>query len=225
MRERESNQHEHEERAEAEPYLRRLRAGTAYLFRHAHLRASLACSTIMNFAAFVVQALLVLYATRYLQLSAGQIGLALSVGAIGGLAGAAAAGPLARVIGMGRTIALGAVLYCLPFSALAFADPGRAGLVLIAVAEAVSSVGVMLFDINNNAMRTAVTRDDMRSRVAGAYATVNYGTRPLGALAGGLLGDHVGIPATVLVAGLGGILAAVWVITSPVIRVRSIEDL
>jgi MFS family permease len=208
-----------------ERYLRRLRHGASYLRRHPHLRASLACSTTMNFAAFVVQALLVLYATRQLHLHAGQIGLAMTVGATGGLLGAATAGPIAGRLGTGPTIAAGAVLYCLPFAGLVLApgDTGRS-LIVLACVEAASTFGVMLFDVNNNAMRTAVTRDDMRGRVAGAYSTVNYGIRPLGALAGGFLADHVGIPGTLVAAAALGSMSAIWLVKSPVIHMRSVDS-
>ena len=208
-----------------ERYVRRLVVGIRYLVAHTYLRASLGASTLMNFAAFVVQGLLVFYAARELHLSPGQIGLAFTLGAFGGLLGALVAARVSLRLGIGRTIALGATLYCLPFSGLAFASTGTRGVILIAVVEAFSALGVMLFDINNNSMRTAVTRDEMRSRVAGAYSTVNYGTRPLGAVCGGVLGDQIGLRPTLFLAGLGGLLAAGIVSLSPIIRLRGIDDI
>ena len=211
-----------------EPFLRRLRLGATYLTRHQYLRASLGCSIGMNFAAFIVQALLVLYATRDLNLGAGQLGLALGIGAIGGLLGAATASRIARRIGTGPTIIVGAVLYCIPFAGLALANSqatAAAAMIALASVELVSGFGIMLFDINNNAVRTAVTRDDMRSRVSGAYSTVNYGIRPLGALAGGFLAAEIGIPATFVLASILGSLSVVWLITAPVIRIRAVNDL
>ena len=56
----------------------------------------------------------------------------------------------------------------------------------VAAVEFVSGLGIMLYDINNNSLQAAVTQVSMRSRVSGAYATVNYGIRPIGALLGGL---------------------------------------
>lgn len=211
--------------AAAEPYLLRLRSGVRYLRGHRYLRASLGCSTTMNLAAFMVQALLVLYATRELRLGAGQIGVALGVGAVGGLVGATVAGRIARLIGTGRTIAAGAVLYCLPSAGLALATPGHPGMVVLASVEALSGFGVMLFDINNNAMRAAATRDDMRARVSGAYSTVNYGVRPLGALVGGVVAARTGITPVLVAAALLGSLSLLWLAASPVIRLRTVTDL
>lgn len=203
----------------------RLRSGLTYLFGHPLLRASLVCATLMNFAAFVVQALLVLYATRELYLSAGQIGLALALGAGGALVGAMSAGPVCRKIGAGRSIAAGAALYCVPFAALPLAAPGVRGIVVIALVETVSAFGVMLFDIANNSVKVAVTHEHMRSRVAGGYSTVNYGIRPLGAVCGGLLADHLGIRPTLLMAGVVGLIAVGSVVLSPLGKLGAIDHL
>lgn len=209
-----------------EPYLLRLRSGLSYLTSHAYLRASLMASTMMNFAGFAIQAVLILYATRHLHMSAGQIGIALSIGATGGLLGAATAAPIAARIGAGKTIAVGAALSALPFAGLVIASATpSAGTVAIAAAEFVSAWALMLFDINNNALRATVTADHLRSRVSGAYSTVSYGSRPLGALLGGWAATVVGIPATLVVAGVIGALGSLWILRSPITKIRSIADL
>jgi len=209
-----------------EPYLLRLRSGLSYLRSHAYLRASLMASTMMNLAGVAIQAVLILYATRHLHMSAGQIGIALSIGATGGLLGAATAAPIAARIGAGKTIAVGVALSALPFAGLAIASATpSAGTVAIAAAEFVSAWALMLFDINNNALRATVTADNLRSRVSGAYSTVNYGSRPLGALLGGWAATAVGIPATLVAAGVIGALGSLWILRSPITKVRSIADL
>jgi hypothetical protein len=111
----------------------------------------------MNFASFVVQALPVLYASRNLHLSAGLIGAALGLGAMGGIVGAMTAGRLARRIGTGWTIAAGAAISCAPFAALPLAGvfaqhtgEFAAPVGFLALIELLSSLGIMWFDINNN---------------------------------------------------------------------------
>jgi hypothetical protein len=75
------------------------------------MAASLRCCTTLNFFSFMAAALVVLYASRNLGLSAGAIGLAFGVGAVGGLVGSVLAGRIARCIGTGYTIALGGLIY------------------------------------------------------------------------------------------------------------------
>jgi MFS family permease len=206
--------------------LRRSRDGMALVLRDPYLRASLACATTINLFNLMAGALIILYASRELDLSAGVIGLALGIGATGGLLGTVVAGPLSRRIGVGRTIALGAVVFSAPFALMPLAAGptwSRAG--VLALVEFISALGVMCLDIPLNALMTAVTPDGVRSRVTGAFSTVNYGIRPLGAIAGGLVGEWIGIAPTMVVAAVGGSLSFLFLLRSPVFSTRTIEEL
>ncbi|KQU66368.1 MFS transporter [Phycicoccus sp. Root101] len=214
------------DREGAAPLLRRAREGMALVLRHPYLRVSLAFATTVNFFNFVVAALLVLFASRQLGLSAGGIGLALGVGASGGLLGAVLSRRATAVLGMGRTIMVGGVLFSAPVALLPLAGGPlwlRAG--VLALVEFVTGLGVMWLDVPLNAMQTAVVPDEIRSRVAGAFSTVNYGVRPLGAVLGGFLGEWIGIAPTLYLAAAGGTLAVLWLVGSPIGRTRTIEDL
>lgn len=210
----------------AETLVRRAAQGFGYLWRHPYMAPSLRCCTTLNFFSFMASALVVLYASRTLGLSAGAIGLALGVGAAGGLVGAVLAGRIARWIGTGITITVGAVLFSAPYALIPLASgPDWTKAAVLAVVEAIGGFGIMLFDINLNALQTAVVHDDLRSRVSGAFATVNYGIRPLGALVGGVLGGYVGVVPTLVVAAVGGALSFLWMVRSPILSTRAIEDL
>ena len=171
-------------------------------------------------------ALLVLFASRELGLSSGLIGLALGIGAVGGLVGAVAAGPLSRGIGVGPSIVVGAIVFPAAIALTAVADGPvwlRAG--LLGLSELVSGIGVMYLDVNSNALTATVVPDGLRSRVSGAYAAVNYGMRPLGALTGGALGTWLGIRPTLWVAAVGGTLGVLWLLPSPIPRIRTLDGL
>jgi MFS family permease len=206
--------------------VRRAAQGFGYLWRHPYMADSLRCCTTLNFFSFLAAALVVLYASRTLGLSADVIGLAFGVGAVGGLVGAVLAGRVARWIGAGYAIAVGAVLFSAPYALVPLASgPDWAKAAVLAAVQAISGFGIMLFDINLNALQTAVVHDDMRSRVSGAFSTVNYGIRPLGALVGGVLGSVVGVGPTLVVAAVGGALSIVWLAKSPILSTRAIQDL
>lgn len=206
--------------------LRRAREGMGLVLRHRYLRASLACVTTINFFSFVAAALLILFASRQLELSAGAIGLALGIGATGGVLGAVLAGRVTRRLGVGRTICVGAVLFTAPFALLPLAGgPLWMRMGTLGLVEFVSGFGVMLLDVPLNALQTAVTPDGVRSRVVGAFSTVNYGIRPLGAILGGLLGEWIGIGPTMVVAAAGGTLSVLWLVGSPIPGTRTIEEL
>jgi len=201
------------------------REGLVYVLRHPYLRAGLGCVTTVNFFGFVAQALLVLFATRTLGLPVGWIGLALGVGAFGGLAGAMLTPAISRRFGVGRVLFIGAVLFPAPTAAIALAGgPHWAAAGVLMLAEAVAGAGVMLMDINLNSVIFAVTEDRVRSRVSGVFGMVNYGARPLGAVVGGLLGSGIGLRPTLVIAAVGGVLGCLWLVPSPIPSVVSLED-
>jgi MFS family permease len=197
-----------------------------YLLRHPYLRVSLGCATTVNFFTMIGLALLVLFASRNLGLSAGVIGLALGIGASGGLIGALAAKPLAELIGAGRLIAIGSVVFPSSLAIVALADGPvwmRAG--ILAGGEFVGAFAVMCFDVPLNSLQAAVTHDHMRSRVAGAFSSINYGVRPLGAVVGGFLGTWLGVRETLLISAAGGLFAVLWLVRSPIIRTHDLAGL
>ncbi|MFG3200228.1 MFS transporter [Streptomyces sp. NPDC048208] len=212
----------HEEAASS--LLRRAREGLVFVVRHPVLRASLGCAAIVNFFTFVAgSGLIVLFASRNLGLTAGVIGMVFGVGATGSLLGAVIAPKISRRLGVGRSILVGAVLFPAPIAIAAAAGGplwARAG--ALAVAEFLSGVGVMLFDVNLNSLQTTMIPDGLRSRVAGAYSTINYGSRPVGAVFGGLLATLVGLRATILIGAVGGALSLLWLLPSPIPHIHSL---
>ncbi|WP_406447330.1 MFS transporter [Streptomyces sp. NBC_00876] len=208
----------------ASSLLGRAREGLVFVARHPVLRASLGCAATVNFFTFVAgSGLIVLFASRNLGLTPGVIGMAFGIGATGALLGAVIAPGISRRLGVGRSIVVGAVLYPAPIAIAAAAGGplwARAG--ALAAAEFFSGVGVMLFDVNLNSLQAEVIPDGMRSRVAGAYSTINYGLRPVGALLGGLLATLIGLRATLLIGAVGGALSLLWLLPSPIPRIHSL---
>lgn len=63
---------------------------------------------------------------------------------------------------------------------------------MVGSALAAMMFGVMLFDVPVSAVLLRITSDHPRGRIAGAFASINYSTRPAGALIGGALGEWWG---------------------------------
>ena len=96
---------------------------------------------------------------------------------------------------------------------------------MLAIGEFVGSFAVMCFDIPLGSLQAKVTHEHMRSRVSGAFTTINYGVRPLGAVLGGFLGGWIGPRETLIVSAIGGALSVLWLLPSPIPSVRSLEEL
>jgi predicted MFS family arabinose efflux permease len=208
-----------------ESMLQSLRTGLGFVLRDELVRAQLACVATINFFNFVFWAIFVLYATKELGVSPGVLGLALGAGAVGGIVGALVAVRLERLIGIGAAYTVGAVLFPLPLVLVPLATgPDYVIALMLGTAEFLSSVGVMVLDVNGNSMNLMRTPHRLRSRMVGSSRFVNYGMRPIGALVGGALGTAVGLETTIWIGVLGALLGVGWLAFSPIPRLREVAE-
>lgn len=170
-------------------------------------------------------AVVILFAARELGFSAGHVGALFVLAGLGSLAAAGAAQPLNARHGFGATL-LGAL-----------AGTGIAWLIVGAsaggpvLASATFGLGIFLLDfcamtffINYLTLRQTVTPDRLLGRVTATMICLTVSTAPLGALAGGWIGEHWGLRASILLAGVGA-LALVPVIAwaSPIGGMRELH--
>jgi MFS family permease len=73
----------------------------------------------------------------------------------------------------------------------------------------------MVLDISSAAIFGVLIPGILRSRVAGAFQAINYGTRPAGALLGGMLGEMLGVRSTLWIAVIGGVAGSLLLLPSP----------
>jgi Transmembrane secretion effector len=199
-------------------------AGIRFIARTRLLRTTLGACATLNLFNSAFWAMLVLFATEELGLGAGAIGLALGIGALGSVLGSALAAPLSRRIGLGKAVVFSFVLGPAPLVLVALApSTPLPGAVLLASAEFLSGIGIMLLDIGLGSVQTALIPDRLRARVAGAYIFVNWGVRPVGALAGGLLAGAIGLRPTMWIASAGAIAGVLWLLPSGIARVRRVS--
>jgi MFS family permease len=200
--------------------------GLRFIAHSPVVRASLIGVAVVNFFNLMFFALLTLYAVRVLHVSPGLLGLVLGCGATGGLLGAALTKAIAARIGVGLAYVAGCFAFTAPLALVPLAPVPVGHGTHWAVAgmlfgsEFLSGFGVMVLDISIGAIFAAVIPDAVRSRVSGAFSAINYGTRPLGALLGGLLGSAAGLRPALWVAVIGGVVGAALLVPSPLPRFR-----
>jgi MFS family permease len=196
-------------------------AGARFIAGSSIVRASLIAVGTVNFFNLMFNALYLLYAVRVLHVRAGVVGLLLGMAAIGGLVGAMVTKRIAARIGDGWAYALGCLMFTAPLVGWPLAH-GRLPVVLAVLfaAEFGSGFGLMLLDITIGAIFAAVIPDTLRSRVTGAFQAVNYGTRPVGALLGGLIATAIGLRPALWIATLGGVAGFFLLLPTPLPRYR-----
>jgi MFS family permease len=196
--------------------------GARWIAGNPLVRAMLASTATVNLFTFIGNAILVLYASRTLHLRPTLIGLAFGAGAVGGVLGALTAGRLEHRIGLGRAFVVGSFLFPLPWLLFPAAHgPEILVLGMLGAGEFASCVGVIWLDIAAASIFAQEIPDHLRARVAGAYRTVNYGVRPLGALLGGFLGATIGLRDALWVAAIGASCAGLPLLRRAVLSLRS----
>jgi MFS family permease len=200
-----------------------LMAGARYVRSSPVIFYELASAATVNFFNFAFFAVFLLYATRDLHVRAGTLGVVLGAAAIGSLIGAGLTRRIADRIGVGPAYCVGIVLFPAPLILVPLAGgPHAVVLACLFLAEFGSGVGVMILDIAAGSINASLVPGRLRARVAGAFTIVNYGVRPLGALAAGVAASAIGIHATLWIATVGGALSAIWVVPSPLPRLRTL---
>ena len=194
------------------------------LVRQSKILAALtACGATTSFSAWIFFAVYVLYMTRELGLTAEAVGLVFATGGFGALVGAMLAGPARRRFGLGRTLVGGQLFFGVTglFVPLAIFVPSIALEVVVAT-EFLQWLGVIVYDVNAVSLRQAVITRGTEGRVNATARFLSWGLRPFGALAGGVLGGLIGLPWTLVVGEVGIFAAVLWLIWSPIPRLREL---
>lgn len=197
--------------------LREIVAGVTGVVRDPVLRALGGCVGTFNLFSSIVLAIYVLYVIRTLGVSAALLGVITAVGGIGALVGttlAASTGGRGRA---GQTIVGAVVLSAAGTLAIALV---RGPLVVVtptlATAQLAVELGVTACVVIVVSLRQSMTPAGREGRISATMRFLIYGTVPVGAVLGGVLGQVVGLRATVLVAAVGELLAPLWIVFSPV---------
>jgi MFS family permease len=198
--------------------LTQVRQGLGFVLSHPLLRPMVGYAAATQLCMSAALAVYLLYAVEELRLPPALVGVASMGAALGTILGAALAGVLVRRVGQGVAMALAGFLPGLGVLTMTLAGsqllPPLAGLILAWLLLGLGAI----YDINEVSLRQAVTPDQLRGRVNATRYFAFFGVMPLGALLGGLLGAAIGIRSTLLAAGLGLVLASLWIVLSPVRR-------
>jgi MFS family permease len=179
--------------------------GLHYLWRHRLLRTLATMTGLFNFATNATFAVFVLYAVgpdSAMGLTEVAYGLLFATLAAGSLVGALLADPIIRRLGRSQSLWLGILggVGTVGVAALT-TNP-----LVIAAAFLIGGLTNALWNVVAVSLRQRITPDRILGRINSSYRLVAWGTRPLGAAAGGLLGELLGLRAVFAVAA-GLILA------------------
>jgi len=205
------------------PLPRQIGVGVRMVLGNSVLRATALTSAASNLAFAVASAVTFIFFSRTLGLSPTGIGIVLAIGAVTVMAGAALTPRLARRLGSARIVWLSLAVTG-PVGLLSpLAQPGPL-VVLVVIGTAVGEFGQIIYAISNVSLRQRLCPDELLGRVNATMRFAIMGLFPLGALAGGVLGEWIGLRATLWVS-----FSILALSTVPVFRAlraaRDVEDL
>ena len=202
--------------------LREIGDGLRFVFGNRLLRAIATCTATYNLLSSAYGAMVILYLERSLGLDAGTIGLVFTVMGAGGLVGAVAARRVADLVGQGPAIWMSAA-FTSPFWLLmpVLAAPGWR-LWVAAAGGFVVSIGIVVYNVTQVSFRQAITPDGMLGRMNATIRFLVFGTMPLGALLGGVLGELYGVRTALLTVTIAICFAFLPVFLSPLRTMRTL---
>ncbi len=201
-------------------FLSAIRAGARFVIESDLLRGISLCAIFWNFAFFALLAIWAPLALGPLGLDPARMGLAQSAYGAGLILGALVAPissrrlpPLAALIFGPAVSVLAAGLFLAALSGHGF-GLSAAGFFLV-------GFGPMLWLICQTTVRQLVTPLPLMGRVNATVQTAIYGIRPLGALVGGVVAAHAGLPSALLVVAAAFVLSTLVIVLSPLARLQA----
>ncbi|MHB8440010.1 MAG: MFS transporter [Acidimicrobiales bacterium] len=202
---------------------REMGEGLRFVVRHPILRAIAATTSSANLFGMFAAAVDVVFLVRTVHVHSGEIGLLFAGGSLGGVLGALSASTLSRRIGGARTTMLGIVTSSIG----QFLFPLTRGgvlVVLFAVGFFLSSYGAVTYNINQVSYRQRLCPPELLGRMNATMRFIVWGTMPIGAVVGGVLGSAFGTRDTLWISAFGEIVPVLVLLSSPIGTRRDYPD-
>jgi MFS family permease len=200
---------------------REIGQGLRLLLDNPILRASAGASGTFNLFRNMVGVVIMLFFLRELNLPPLILGPLFALGGISALLGALLAERLTRRWGVGRTLLGGLLISGLTTLLVPLAGgPLLLVLAMLAASQLLGDGASTIYEIHQLSLMQAITPDRLQGRVNASVRFIEWAAMLLGLLVGGLLGQTLGLRPTLFVAVFGGLLSGLWLLFSPVWRLR-----
>jgi predicted MFS family arabinose efflux permease len=201
---------------------REIGEGLRFVLGNRLLRSIAMCTGTYNLCSHMILAVFYVLLARDLRVSAGVIGLISATGAVGGILGSLVATRFAAWVGQGPAIWI-SIAVTAPLTLVTPFVRHDWTLVLLAVAQVGIYLGTVVYNIIQVSFRQGVCPPELLGRMNATMRFLVWGTMPLGALLGGVLGATIGVRPTLLVAAIGSSLTFLPVFLSPLRHTRDLD--
>jgi Na+/melibiose symporter-like transporter len=193
------------------PILQEIRDGIHLVWRNRTLRALAGYAATFEFAFNMFGAVFLIFLVREVGFSPGGLGVIFAIGGLSSIAGAAMASRVTSALGLQRTIVVMSIIMAV----------GQ-GMVAFAMTVSVVSVGLLLLqqglvdapytivDVNTATIRQTSASEEWQGRLNATFRVLAFGGALLGTVAGGIIGEFIGLRVALVIASLVIAGSALW---------------
>jgi MFS family permease len=197
-------------REEREPPTSRLMEELATGFRYVRdfepIRTVLMLLALVSIMGMPYAVLMPAFASKILHGGPNTLGILMGMSGVGALMGAIYLASRHSVLGLGSVIATSVTVFGIALIGFALS---RTLWLSIALLPLVGAEFMVALASSNTVLQTIV-EEHLRGRVMAFYAMAFLGTAPIGSLFAGVLAEHLGEPATVMIGGTACIAGGLW---------------
>jgi MFS family permease len=209
-----------EPREERTGMLREAKEGIETILGNRFLRATIVSECLNHFAFGMFGAAFGLYVIRVLDFQPGVLGMIYAVGGVSSLVGALFAARAASRLGVGPAMVSGLAIIGASMLLVPLAPAGVILAAAFLVAQQLGDGGFVVYSINEVSLRQTITPHRLLGRVNSGFEICAHGVLLLGILAGGALGETLGLRGTLTIGAGAMLIAALFLAVSPVRTVR-----
>jgi MFS family permease len=198
--------------------------GQVWLWRQPLVRAITLTIVLNNGGGNVTFAVFILYFVTQIGITPFQLGLVFAIGGVASLLGAQLSRPLVARGWLGPVMAVGAGLVVLgqTGSLVAAFAPRHEVLAILIAFSALTGISLMVYNINQQSIRQAVTPDRLLGRVQSGVFVLVALAQVAGSLLGGTIGQLAGLRTAIAIGVLITLTSALPSILSPLRKLRRV---
>jgi MFS family permease len=201
--------------------LREAKEGIQTIRGNQFLEATIVSECLNHFAFGIFGAAFGLYVIRVLDFQPGVLGMIYAVGGVSSLVGALFAARAASRLGIGPAMVFGLAVIGASMLLVPLAPEGAILAAAFLIAQQFGDGGFVVYSINEVTLRQTIAPDRLLGRVNAGFEICAHAVLLLGILAGGALGETLGLRGTLAIGAGAMLVAALWLAASPVRGLRA----
>lgn len=199
-----------------------LRRGLLFSFGQPVVRTFMLSEATYMFFFSMMQAVLLVFFTRNLNLAPGLVGVIFTAGSVGGLVGGIISRRVGERFNLGPTVIGGSFLRAIGLAIVPAAMLlGPFAVPALIISRMINALGWTVWQVHQETTQQLLTPNELRGRVTGSSLFVVRSAGALGAFAAASLAARVGPVTTMVIGGLCAMLGTIWLLSSSLVRLRA----